>query len=158
MVFGYGYCWWQHWQWQMNAPCLPAVSMATGVCWRDTDSIVQCGMSRATPEDWTPASGDYLLCIAPAATRATGKQTTIKWEARDTWLEMNGWRGIEKGCLLVYVAIGPRTAIVNVLTVLETQNLEPNRTYFLPSDGRGGVGKLHGLLLWWFDMVESLLW
>jgi hypothetical protein len=26
------------------------------------------------------------------------------------------------------VAIGPRTAIVNVLTVLETQNLEPNRT------------------------------
>ncbi len=41
---------------------------------------------------------------------------------------MNGWRGIEKGCLLVYVAIGPRTAIVNVLTVLETQNLEPNRT------------------------------
>jgi hypothetical protein len=26
---------------------------------------------------WTPASGDYLLCIAPAAARATGKQTTI---------------------------------------------------------------------------------
>ncbi len=26
---------------------------------------------------WTPALGNYLLCIAPAATRATGKQTTI---------------------------------------------------------------------------------
>jgi hypothetical protein len=26
---------------------------------------------------WTLASGDYLLRIAPAATRATGKQTTI---------------------------------------------------------------------------------
>jgi hypothetical protein len=27
---------------------------------------------------WTPAPGNYLLCIAPAATRAMGKQTTIK--------------------------------------------------------------------------------
>jgi hypothetical protein len=26
---------------------------------------------------WTPESGNYLLRIAPAATRATGKQTTI---------------------------------------------------------------------------------
>jgi hypothetical protein len=26
---------------------------------------------------WTPASGNYLLRIAPAAARATGKQTTI---------------------------------------------------------------------------------
>jgi hypothetical protein len=26
---------------------------------------------------WTPASGNYLLCIAPAAARATGKPTTI---------------------------------------------------------------------------------
>jgi hypothetical protein len=26
---------------------------------------------------WTPPSGDYLVRIAPAATRATGKQTTI---------------------------------------------------------------------------------
>jgi hypothetical protein len=26
---------------------------------------------------WTLPSGDYLLCIAPAAARATGKQTTI---------------------------------------------------------------------------------
>jgi hypothetical protein len=26
---------------------------------------------------WTPPSGNYSLCIAPAAARATGKQTTI---------------------------------------------------------------------------------
>jgi hypothetical protein len=26
---------------------------------------------------WTPASGNYLLHIAPVAARATGKQTTI---------------------------------------------------------------------------------
>jgi hypothetical protein len=26
---------------------------------------------------WMPALGDYLLCIAPAAARAAGKQTTI---------------------------------------------------------------------------------
>jgi hypothetical protein len=26
---------------------------------------------------WLPASGNYLLLIAPAAVRATGKQTTI---------------------------------------------------------------------------------
>jgi hypothetical protein len=26
---------------------------------------------------WMPPLGDYLLCIAPAAARATGKQTTI---------------------------------------------------------------------------------
>jgi hypothetical protein len=26
---------------------------------------------------WTPPSGNYLLCIAPAAARATGIQTTI---------------------------------------------------------------------------------
>ena len=26
---------------------------------------------------WTPALGDYFLCITPAAARATGKQTTI---------------------------------------------------------------------------------
>jgi hypothetical protein len=26
---------------------------------------------------WTPALGNYLLRIAPVATRATGKQTTI---------------------------------------------------------------------------------
>jgi hypothetical protein len=34
----------------MNAPCLPAVSMATAVRQSNTDNIAQCGMSRATPE------------------------------------------------------------------------------------------------------------
>jgi hypothetical protein len=41
---------------------------------------------------------------------------------------MNGGRGIKKGCLLVFFVKGARTAIVYVLTVLETQNLEPDRT------------------------------
>jgi hypothetical protein len=41
---------------------------------------------------------------------------------------MNGGRGIEKGCLLVFFVKEARTAIVNVLTVLETQNLEPDKT------------------------------
>jgi hypothetical protein len=31
-----------------------------------------------TGSHWMPASGNYLLLIAPAAARATGKQTTIK--------------------------------------------------------------------------------
>jgi hypothetical protein len=30
-----------------------------------------------TRSHWTPPSGNYLLRIAPAAARATGKQTTI---------------------------------------------------------------------------------
>jgi hypothetical protein len=34
----------------MNAPHLPAVSMATAVRRSNTDGIAQCGMSRATPE------------------------------------------------------------------------------------------------------------
>ncbi len=50
MVFGYGYCWWQNWQWRTNAPCPPAILMATAVRRSDTDGIAQCGMSRATPE------------------------------------------------------------------------------------------------------------
>ncbi len=50
MVFGYGYCWWQNWRWRTNAPCPPAVSMATAVRQSNTDSIARCGMSRATPE------------------------------------------------------------------------------------------------------------
>jgi hypothetical protein len=50
MVFGYGYCWWKNRQWRTNAPCLPAVLMATAVRRSNTDGIAQCGMSRATPE------------------------------------------------------------------------------------------------------------
>jgi hypothetical protein len=41
---------------------------------------------------------------------------------------MNGGQGIERGCLLVFFVKGARTAIVYVPTVLETQNLEPDRT------------------------------
>jgi len=53
---------------------------------------------------------------------------------------MNGKPGIEKGCLLVFVAIGPRTAIVNVLNCSGIQNLEPNRTILFSTAGRlGGV-------------------
>ncbi len=50
MLFSYGYCWWQNWRWQTNAPCLPAVSMATAVQQSNTDGIVRCSKSRATPE------------------------------------------------------------------------------------------------------------
>jgi hypothetical protein len=34
----------------MNAPCPPAVLMATAVRRSNTDGIARCGMSRATPE------------------------------------------------------------------------------------------------------------
>jgi hypothetical protein len=52
--------------------------MATAVRRCDTKCITQCSMSGATPKaHWMLASGNYSLCIAPAATRATGKQTTI---------------------------------------------------------------------------------
>ncbi len=50
MVFGYGYCRWQNQRWRTNAPCPPAVSMATAVHRSNTDGIARCSMSRATPE------------------------------------------------------------------------------------------------------------
>ncbi len=50
MLFSYGYCWWQNWRWQTNAPCPPAVLMATVVRRSNTDGIAWCNMSRATPE------------------------------------------------------------------------------------------------------------
>jgi hypothetical protein len=50
MVLGYDYSNQKRWWWQTNAPHPPAVSMATAVRRRNTDSIAQCGMSRATPE------------------------------------------------------------------------------------------------------------
>ncbi len=50
MVFGYGYCWCQNQWWRTNAPCLPAVLMATAVRRSNTDSIAKCGISRATLE------------------------------------------------------------------------------------------------------------
>jgi hypothetical protein len=40
---------------------------------------------------WTPALGDYLLRIAPAATRATGIQTTInKYTCKDGHFDGHG--------------------------------------------------------------------
>jgi hypothetical protein len=52
--------------------------MAMVVRRSNTDGIAQCSMSRATPEaHWTLPSGNYSLRIAPAAARATGKQTTM---------------------------------------------------------------------------------
>jgi hypothetical protein len=40
---------------------------------------------------WKPASGDYLLRIAPAAARATGKQTTInKYTYKDCHFDGHG--------------------------------------------------------------------
>ncbi len=50
MLFSYGYWWWQNWRWWMNAPCPPAVLMATAVRRSNTGGIARCGMSRATPE------------------------------------------------------------------------------------------------------------
>ncbi len=50
MLFSYGYCWWQNQQWRTNAPCPPAVSMATAVRRSNTVGIVRCSMSRATLE------------------------------------------------------------------------------------------------------------
>ncbi len=50
MLFSYGYCQWQNWRWQTNAPRPPAVLMATAVRRSDVDGIAWCGMSRATPE------------------------------------------------------------------------------------------------------------
>ncbi len=67
---------------------------------------------------------------------------------------MNGRRGIEKECLLVSMAIGPRTAIVNVLTVLETQNLEPNRTILFSTAGLNDI-LLYGCQGWNGDSDRS---
>jgi hypothetical protein len=40
---------------------------------------------------WTPALGDYLLRIAPAAARATGIQTTInKYTCKDGHFDGHG--------------------------------------------------------------------
>ncbi len=50
MVFSYGYCWWQNWQWHQHAPPSLVVLMAMSVRRCDTKHIAQCSMSRATPE------------------------------------------------------------------------------------------------------------
>ncbi len=79
MVFGYGYCLWQNWWWQTNAPRLPAILMATAVRRSDTDGIARCGMSRATPEatgrrHW--ASSCYILPQRLPGQQANKQQST----------------------------------------------------------------------------------
>jgi hypothetical protein len=40
---------------------------------------------------WTPVSGNYSLCMAPAAARATGIQTTInKYTYKDSYFDGHG--------------------------------------------------------------------
>jgi hypothetical protein len=52
--------------------------MAMAVHQSNTDGIAQWGMSQGySGSHWMPASSNYSLLIAPAAARATGKQTTI---------------------------------------------------------------------------------
>ncbi len=79
MLFSYGYCWRQNRQWRTNAPCPPAVSMATAVRWSNTDSVARCGMSRATPEvnrrrHWVTTH--YVLPQRPPGQQAKQQQST----------------------------------------------------------------------------------
>ncbi len=79
MVFGYGYWWWQNQWWRTNAPCLPAVSMATMVRRSNTDGIARCGMSRATLEAtgrWHRATTCYVLPQQPPGQQANKQQST----------------------------------------------------------------------------------
>ncbi len=75
MVFGYRYCWWQNWWWQMNAPCPPATSMATAVRRSDTDGIARCGMSRATPEATGRRHWGYVSPQWPPGQQANKQQS-----------------------------------------------------------------------------------
>ncbi len=50
MLFSYGYGQWQNQRWHQNAPPLQPVSKALRMHRSNTDSIVWCGMSRATLE------------------------------------------------------------------------------------------------------------
>ncbi len=79
MLFSYGYCRWQNWRWQTNAPCPPAVSMATAVHRSNTDGIAQWGMSRATLEatgrcHWVTTC--YVLPQRPPGQQANKQQST----------------------------------------------------------------------------------
>ncbi len=79
MVFGYGYCGWQNQQWQTNAPCPPAVLMATAVCRSNTDGITRCSMPRATPEAtgrWHWATTSSVLPQRPPEQQANKQQST----------------------------------------------------------------------------------
>ncbi len=79
MVLGYDYSK-QKRQWRRtNAPHPLAVSMATAVRWSNTDSIAQCGMSRATLEatghrHW--ATNRSILPQRPPGQQAYKQQST----------------------------------------------------------------------------------
>jgi hypothetical protein len=79
MVLGYDYSN-QKWRWwQTNAPHPPAVSIATAVRRSNTDSMAQCGMSRATPEatgrqHW--ATTGSVLPQRPPGQQANKQQST----------------------------------------------------------------------------------
>ncbi len=79
MLFSYSYCWWQNWQWQTNAPCLPVVSIATAVRRSDTEGINRCGMPRATLEatgchQWVTTR--YVLPQRPPGQQANKQLST----------------------------------------------------------------------------------
>ncbi len=79
MLFSYGYCWWQNQWWRTNAPCPPAVLMATAVRRSNTEAITQCGMSRATPAatghcHWVTTC--YVLPQRPPGQQANKQQST----------------------------------------------------------------------------------
>ncbi len=79
MLFSYGYCWWQNWWWQTNAPCPPAIPMATAVRRSNTDGTAQCSMSRATPEATGcrhQATTHYVSPQWPPGQQANKQQST----------------------------------------------------------------------------------
>ncbi len=81
IVFSCGYCWWQNQQWWTNAPCPPAILMATAVRQSNTDNIAQCSMSRATPEatgHWHRATTCSVLPQGLPGQQANKQQSTNK--------------------------------------------------------------------------------
>ncbi len=58
----------------MNAPHLPAISMATAVCRSNRDGIARCGMSRATPEASHWATTCSVLPQRPPGQQQTKQQ------------------------------------------------------------------------------------
>ena len=80
MVLSYNYAKRKWRRQRTNAPLLLAISMAMRKRWSDTCSITGCTMQHVqghTGSHWTPPSGNYLLRIASAATRATENKTTM---------------------------------------------------------------------------------
>jgi hypothetical protein len=79
MVLGYDYSIQKRGWWQMNAPHLPAIFIATAVHRSNTDSIAQCGMSTATPEAtgcWHWATTPSVLPQWPPGQQAYKQQST----------------------------------------------------------------------------------